>query len=162
MAHLHLITPINNAFTSLLVLVHQDVRLSRGVYMSAKFWARTNPEEVSVVAIDGSDQSSYGIPYFTQSDKGTVRGWKLRLKLVGALVSGRLMHFFTIANNWETGESKGCYGRAERAFRWLISRSPLPAPNDHGGFHTFPLSVEAWPPISRVLTFYRGLQIKLN
>ena len=128
MAHLHLVNPINNALTSLLVLVHQDVRLSRGVYMSAKFRARTNPGEILVVAIDGSDQSSYGIPYFTQSDKGTVRGWKLRLKLVGALVSGRLMQFFTIAKNWETGESRGCHGSAERAWSGCF-RASAPCPH---------------------------------
>lgn len=39
-----------------------------------------------------------------QETKDTAKGWKMRLKLIGALVNGRLCHFFTIGSNWESGE----------------------------------------------------------
>ena len=75
--------------------------------MAAKFRARTNPGEIVVVVIDY--QSSYGFPYFAQSDNGTVWGWKLRLELVRALVSGTRMQFFTIANNRESKRTGECF-----------------------------------------------------
>ena len=71
--------------------------------MQAKQVARETPQKLLVIAIDGSDQSSYGIPYFHQKTKGSLRGWRLPHKLVGALVSERLLHFFTIGSNWESG-----------------------------------------------------------
>lgn len=41
----------------------------------------------------------------SQETKDTCKGWKLRMKLIGALVTGRLCHFFTIGSNWESGKS---------------------------------------------------------
>ena len=82
----------------------QDVRKSRVIYMEAKKRAIENPESLLVIAIDGSDQSSYGIPYFCQETKNTAKGYKMRMKLIGALVTGRLMHFCTLGSNWECGE----------------------------------------------------------
>ena len=84
----------------------QDVRRSRGVYMSAKDRARRCPDDILVIAIDGSDQSSYGTPYFAQKTKNSSKGHKMKWKLIGALASGRLMHFFTIGANWEAGKTR--------------------------------------------------------
>lgn len=39
----------------------------------------------------------------SQETKNTCKGWKLRMKLIGALVTGRLCNFFTIGSNWESG-----------------------------------------------------------
>lgn len=82
----------------------QDVRLSRQVYMNAKARAVANPNEILVIAIDGSDQSSYATPYFSQVTKESCKGWRMRLKLIGSLVTGRLLQFFTLASNWEFGK----------------------------------------------------------
>ncbi|CAM9506744.1 unnamed protein product, partial [Ascophyllum nodosum] len=71
--------------------------------MDRKQVAVATPHKLLCVAIDGSDQSSYALPFFPQETKDSARGWKVRLKLIGALVAGRSCHFFTLANNWETG-----------------------------------------------------------
>eukprot|EP00752_Nemacystus_decipiens_P017096 g15312.t1 len=84
---------------------YKDVDRSRGVYMQAKLLAITTPSAILVIAIDGSDQSSYSVPYFKQETKNTCKGWKMRMKLIGALVTGRLCHFFTIGSNWESGSN---------------------------------------------------------
>lgn len=47
-------------------VTRQDVTLSRGVYMAAKLLAMERPNELLCIAIDGSDQSSYSVPYFKQ------------------------------------------------------------------------------------------------
>jgi len=77
--------------------------MSRLIYLKAKKVAVEDPASPLVIAIDGSDQSSYGIPYFCQETKTTAKGFKMRMKLIGALVTGRLMHFCTLLNNWECG-----------------------------------------------------------
>lgn len=46
--------------------IFQDVARSRGVYLRAKLVAIERPTELLVIAIDGSDQSSYSLPYFKQ------------------------------------------------------------------------------------------------
>ena len=74
--------------------------------MTAKKRATNEPGEILVIAIDGSDQSSYATPYFSQSTKDTEKGWKLRWKLIGSLVKSRLMHGFTIGSNWECDEKR--------------------------------------------------------
>ena len=43
-----------------------------------------------VIAIDGSDYSSYAAPSFRQETKDTSKGWHMRMKLIGALVTGRM------------------------------------------------------------------------
>ena len=94
------------AWLRLLLPFVQDVRKSRDVYMTAKKRAMNEPGEILVIAIDGSDQSSYATPYFSQSMKDTEKGWKLRWKLIDALVTNRLMHFFTIGRNCQCGEKR--------------------------------------------------------
>lgn len=74
--------------------------------MAAKMRAITNPEDLLTIAIDGSDQSSYAMPYFLQETKETVKGWKMRMKLIGALVTGRMCMFYTIGSNWESGKCR--------------------------------------------------------
>ena len=71
--------------------------------MNAKARAMANPDEILAIVIDGSDQSSYATPYFSQVTRESCKGWRLRLKLIGALVTGRLLQFFTLASNWESG-----------------------------------------------------------
>lgn len=88
-----------------IVRLEQDVKMSRQVYMIAKLKAKSTPDEILTIAIDGSDQSSYATPYFRQETKDSCKGWKMRMKLIGALVTGRMLMFFTIASNWETGGS---------------------------------------------------------
>ena len=73
--------------------------------MTAKKRAVNEPGEILVITIDGSDQS-YATPYFSQSTKNTEKGWKLRWKLIGALVTNRLMNVFIIARNWECSEMR--------------------------------------------------------
>ena len=73
--------------------------------MAAKQLALTHPDKLLCIAIDGSDQSSYAMPYLPQETKNTCKGWKMRMKLIGSLVTGRCCHFFTLAANWETGET---------------------------------------------------------
>ena len=50
--------------------------------------------------------TSTEMSFVQQETKDSARGWKVRLKLIGALVAGRSCHFFTLANNWETGEAE--------------------------------------------------------
>ena len=74
--------------------------------MAAKERARLYPDELLCIAIDGSDQSSYATtPYFRQDPKESCKGWKMRLKLIEALVSGRMRMFYTVGNNWKSGVS---------------------------------------------------------
>ena len=84
----------------------QEARKSRDVHMTTKKRATNEPGEILVIAIDGSDQSSYATPYFSQSTKDTEKGSKLTWKLIGALVTNRLMHVFIIGSNWECGEKR--------------------------------------------------------
>lgn len=72
--------------------------------MGAKAFACSNPSLLLCIAIDGADQSAFATPYFCQETKESVRGWKLRMKLIGALVSGRMCMFFTLGSNWESGK----------------------------------------------------------
>lgn len=71
--------------------------------MTAKMLACTDPLALLCIAIDGADQSAFATPYFCQESKETVKGWKLKMKLIGALVSGRMCMFFTLGSNWESG-----------------------------------------------------------
>lgn len=74
--------------------------------MAAKMLACTDPLVLLCIAIDGADQSAFATPYFCQETKDSVRGWKLRMKLIGALVSGRMCMFYTLGSNWESGKSR--------------------------------------------------------
>lgn len=71
--------------------------------MAAKLRACTDPLMWLCMAIDGADQSAFATPYFCQETKDTVKGWKLRMKLLGCLVSGRMCMFYTLGSNWESG-----------------------------------------------------------
>lgn len=82
------------------------MKKSRRVYVTAKERAKANPDDLVCIAIDGSDQSSYATPYFRQGTKNSVKGWKMKTKLIGALVTGRMCKFYTLAINWESGELK--------------------------------------------------------
>lgn len=75
--------------------------------MMAKMVACATPHQLLCIAIDGADQSAFATPFFCQETKDTVRGWKMRLKLIGALVSGRMCMFYTLGTNWESGRSVG-------------------------------------------------------
>lgn len=86
------------------LLLFQDVKKSRLAYMAAKMLACANPLELLCIAIDGADQSAFATPYFCQETKDSVKGWKMRMKLIGALVSGRMCMFYTLGSNWESGE----------------------------------------------------------
>lgn len=85
--------------------------------MAAKMLACTEPSMLLCIAIDGADQSALAIPYFCQETKESVTGWEIRMKLIGALVSGRMCVFYTLGSNWESGKSRtktshGLIGRA--------------------------------------------------
>ncbi|CAM9584489.1 unnamed protein product [Ectocarpus fasciculatus] len=82
---------------------YEDVKKSRLAYMAAKMLACANPLELLCIAIDGADQSAFATPYFCQETKDSVKGWKMRMKLIGALVSGRMCMFYTLGSNWESG-----------------------------------------------------------
>lgn len=86
-------------------VIGQDVKRSRAAYMMAKMIACTSPLVLLCIAIDGADQSAYSTPYFCQETKDTVKGWKPRLKLIGALVSGHMCMFYTLGSNWESGRA---------------------------------------------------------
>lgn len=70
----------------------------------AKMLACTNPLALLCIAIDGADQSAFATPYFCQETKDSVKGWKMKMKLIGALVSGRMCMFYTLGTNWESGQ----------------------------------------------------------
>ena len=40
------------------------------------------------MVVDGAEMSRYGLPYFCQSDKSTMEGWKIPTRLYGAIVHG--------------------------------------------------------------------------
>ena len=72
--------------------------------MCVKARAISHPEEILVITIDGSDHPSYATPCFSQVTMDSCSGWRMRLKLVGALVTGRLLHYFTFGGNWDSGK----------------------------------------------------------
>ena len=82
----------------------QDVRVSRQVHVNAKARAVANPNKSLVIAIHGSDQSFCATPYVSQVTKETCKEWRMRLKLIGALVTGRLLQSFVLASNCESGK----------------------------------------------------------
>lgn len=88
--------------------------------MSAKELAKSDPDKILVIAIDGADQQQYALPYFRQMTKDTAKGWKMRTKLIGALVTGRMMMFYTLASNWESGKLSCRVGAPfARQVKWL-------------------------------------------
>ena len=88
--------------------------------MTAKHVAKETPDKLLVMAIDGSDQSSYCVPYFAQTSKDDLKGWRMPYKLVGSLVSERLLHFCTIGTNWESGTLLVWVGFLGGCYRWLL------------------------------------------
>eukprot|EP00752_Nemacystus_decipiens_P012131 g10755.t1 len=61
--------------------------------MAAKALACAEPLMILCIAIDGADQSAFATPYFCQETKESVRGWKLKMKLIGALVENKNRFF---------------------------------------------------------------------
>lgn len=55
--------------------------------MAAKEQAKTVPDSILTIAIDGADLQRFAIPFFRQLTKDTAKGWKMRTKLIGMLVS---------------------------------------------------------------------------
>ena len=102
--------------------------------MRAKQVARETPDKILVIALDGSDQSSYGIPYFDQKSKSSVKGWRLPHKPIGSLVTGRLLRFFTIGSNFESGMSGWKF-----ILDWFSGKNCRNAPHAQYGFVSFSL-----------------------
>jgi hypothetical protein len=55
------------------------------------------------IAIDGSDMSCYGLPYFNQKTKETEKGFKIPIKLTGVIIHGWGHMVFTFPCNIPTG-----------------------------------------------------------
>ena len=62
-----------------------------------------NKQRSLSIIIDGSDQQSYGFPYFNVVGKEDSKGHKLRCKLLGAIVHGHFAMMFTQHENLPTG-----------------------------------------------------------
>lgn len=78
-------------------------------YYGRRHIARVQPESSLSIIIDGSDNGEYGLPYFHVKTKGTSKGFKLKIKLVGVLVHGRKVNIYTLPQNQGTGEGKKCH-----------------------------------------------------
>lgn len=72
--------------------------------MAAKERAKSRPDEIPIIAIDGSNQSPYAILYLKQYSDETVQDGKMRLKTIDALDSCRIIHFCMLSNKWESDE----------------------------------------------------------
>lgn len=95
--------PSNLPVFNMMPICSQDVKLQRRAYMAAEAQAKSDPGSILVMAIDGAGLQRFAYPFFRQLTKEAAKGWRIRTKLIGALVTGWMMQFYTVASNWETG-----------------------------------------------------------
>ena len=75
-------------------------------YLVAQSFLRgcSNPTSIDSPDIQYVENSEHArLSVVSQKTKDKCKGWKVRLKLIRALCSGRLCRFFTIGSNWESG-----------------------------------------------------------
>ena len=70
-----------------------------------RYDAILNKHKSLSIIIDGSDQASYGLPYFNIVAKGDETGHKMKLKLMGAILHGHGAVIFTQLENLATGSN---------------------------------------------------------
>lgn len=84
---------------------HYDfIASERQAYKMNQDNAALNPSEYMSLAIDGADQSAFGLPHFVTVTKDT-RGHSLKVKLIGILQHGteKSVALYTMTENHETG-----------------------------------------------------------
>ena len=81
------------------------VKEERHDYAQRILLAKRRPDLYQSMTIDGSDNSSYGFPYFSQKTHATQRGYKVRSKLYAAILHGHFAAAFTYASNLEGGSN---------------------------------------------------------
>lgn len=94
----------------------------RADYASRARQAVRYPGRVCSIAIDGADQSSFGLPHFITDTKQT-SGESLKVKLVGLLEHGiaQSLHLFTMTSQFDTGANH----IIEVMHRWLKAKVTL-------------------------------------
>ena len=83
----------------------QYVKELKNGYYGRRAMAKLDPANSLSIIIDGSDNGEYGFPYFYVKTKETSKGFKMKTKLIGALVHGRQLNVFTLPWNTFTGSS---------------------------------------------------------
>lgn len=84
---------------------HYDfIATERQAYKMNQDNAALNASQYMSIAIDGADQSAFGLPHFVTVTKDT-RGHSIKVKLVGIVQHGRQKHIslYTMSENHETG-----------------------------------------------------------
>jgi hypothetical protein len=75
----------------------------RNIYALTKMKASKYRKSCLSIAIDGSDMSCYGLPYFCTKTKETEKGFKIPIKLTGIIVHGWGYSIYTFPCNIPTG-----------------------------------------------------------
>lgn len=84
---------------------HYDhVACERQAYLMNQENAKLNPSDYMSIAIDGADQSAFGLPHFVTITKDT-KGHSLKVKLIGVLEHGmeKRVALYTMTEDHETG-----------------------------------------------------------
>ena len=83
------------------------VREERCEYTQRIILAKRHPDLYLLMTIDGSDNSSYGFPYFAcaEKDHASSKGYKVRSKLYASILHGHFGTVFTYAANLVGGSN---------------------------------------------------------
>ena len=81
------------------------VREERCDYAQRIILSKRRPDLYLHMTIDGSDNSSYGFPYFAQKDHNSSKGYKIRSKLYASILHGQFGAVFTYASNLVGGSN---------------------------------------------------------
>jgi hypothetical protein len=79
------------------------VKEERTDYAQRIILAKRRPDLYLNLTIDGSDNSAYGFPYFSERNHNTSKGFKVRSKLYAAILHGHFGAAFTYATNLKGG-----------------------------------------------------------
>ena len=79
------------------------VKEERTDYAQRIILAKRRPDLYLNLTIDGSDNSAYGFPYFSERTHSTSKGYKVRSKLYAAILHGHFGAAFTFAANLTGG-----------------------------------------------------------
>jgi hypothetical protein len=79
------------------------VQNERMEYWRKRCWCERNSDHAISIIVDGTDQGSWGVPYFRQKTKLSEKYYKLRTHITGAIVHGHRSYIYTCDFNYEHG-----------------------------------------------------------
>ena len=99
------------------------VKEERTDYAQRIILAKRRPDLYLNLTIDGSDNSAYGFPYFSDRTHSTSRGHKVKSKLYAAILHGHFGAAFTFATNL-TGGSVVTVEIINKMLDWFLQDKP--------------------------------------